>query len=57
MNEYTIYFEIYGKKMKTKVLANTKEEAKEIIRSKIIFHKIENESGFDIPEFLKNIFK
>ena len=37
---YTVYFEIYGKKMKAKVLAESMEEAQQKVNSKIIFHKI-----------------
>lgn len=40
MKNYTVYFEIYGKKMKTKVLAETKKDAKNQIRGKIKFHKV-----------------
>jgi len=40
MKNYTVYFEIYGKKLKTTVMANNREHAEEIIRNKIIFHKI-----------------
>ena len=36
---YTIYFEFYGRKMKTDVEAGSSNEAKEIIRNKIIFKK------------------
>ena len=39
MNEYTVYFELFGKKMKTDVLAESKEHAENIIRNKIVFHK------------------
>lgn len=38
---YTIYFEIFGKKMKTTISASSEHVAKEMIRSKIIFNKIE----------------
>ncbi|MDX1285955.1 MAG: hypothetical protein R3182_13120 [Draconibacterium sp.] len=38
---YTVWFEIFGKKMKTTVPARTEKEAKEAVRKKIIFHKIE----------------
>lgn len=41
MKNYTIYFEIYGKKMKTTVMAINEENAKDLIISKIIFHKVE----------------
>ncbi len=38
---YTVYFEIYGKKLKTKVSAKSQDDAKQLIRNQIIFHKIE----------------
>ena len=41
MKTYAVYFEIFGKKMKTDVLANSEEEAKTAIRNKVIFHKVE----------------
>jgi 1-deoxy-D-xylulose 5-phosphate reductoisomerase len=42
MRNYTVYFEIYGKKMKTTVMANNEEEAKDFVKNKIVFYKIEN---------------
>jgi hypothetical protein len=59
MGKYTICFEIYGKKLKTTVIATTEEEAKEIIKSKIVFHKITKEKYDyyqDIPDVLKDLF-
>jgi len=38
--EYIIYFEIFGKKMKTIITASNKPQAKELLIKKIIFHKI-----------------
>jgi len=38
--DYSVYFEIYGKKMKIKVLAESMTEAQEKVKDKIIFHKI-----------------
>jgi hypothetical protein len=40
MKKYDVYFEIYGKKMKAKVFADSMTEAKMKITEKIIFHKI-----------------
>jgi hypothetical protein len=37
---FTVYFELFGKKMQTKVIAKTEEEAKQVVQSKIIFHKV-----------------
>lgn len=44
MNEkrhYDIYFELFGKKMKTKVEASSASQAIEVLKSKIIIHKAE----------------
>lgn len=61
--KYTVYFELYGKKMKTVIDARDTIEAKNIIKDKIIFHKIEADKSNDIkdvfgdfPEEFKNIF-
>ena len=58
MNTYDIYFEIYSKKLKVTVEANSEEDAKYLIRGKINFHKIvlhkdNDNEGF---EYLKDIF-
>lgn len=37
---YSLYFEIYGKKMKVKILAESIIEAQQKVKDKIIFHKI-----------------
>lgn len=44
MKKYVIYFQLYGKKLKTTIKASSMESAKEIIKSKIIFDKIEEKS-------------
>lgn len=36
------FFEIYGKKMKAVIEAKNEQEAKEAVKAKIIFHKIES---------------
>jgi len=43
---YIIYFELFGKKMKTTIDAPNKDVAKQIVKDKIIFHKIEVEKDF-----------
>ena len=48
MNTYDVYFEIYGKKLKVKLKAQSKLQAEEIVKSKIIFHKIEDVTIDDI---------
>jgi hypothetical protein len=45
MKTYIIYFEIFGKKMKTIIEAYSKSEAKQKVKNKIIFHKIDSESN------------
>jgi predicted PolB exonuclease-like 3'-5' exonuclease len=54
MNKYIVYFEIFGKKMKTAVMAENQSEAKTIIKNKIKFHKIEIEDGGE--DFIDNFF-
>ena len=56
MNKYLIYFEIFGKKMKTEIMARDREDAKRKMKEKIIFHKIEKTSDPTV-DYLKNIFK
>jgi hypothetical protein len=52
LNKYTVYFELFGKKMKTDVEARNEEHAKGIVKSKIIFHKVQ----LNPLDFLKNMF-
>jgi hypothetical protein len=48
---------VYGKKMKTTVLAKHEIEAKELIRKQIIFYKVEESKPTDPGvDFLKGIF-
>lgn len=46
---YSVYFEIYGKKMKAKILAESMTEAQQKVRDKILFHKtvIEEKDEFN----------
>ena len=53
MKEYTIYFKIFGKKMKTTIYADSISEAKNKLKEKIIFHKIEENNPID---YLQKIF-
>lgn len=55
MNYYWVYFEIYGKKMKVKIKANNANYAKELVRNKIIFHKVEDFADEQVNR-IKNIF-
>ena len=55
---YSVYFEIYGKKMKAKVLAENMTEAQQKVKDKIIFHKtvIEEKDYFNkAVDLLNNI--
>jgi len=67
MKEYDVYFEIYGKKLKTRITAENKEQAVQFIKDKIIFHKIvsteddifsneDDDKPVDQLEYLKNMF-
>lgn len=49
MKEFRVYFDLFGKKMVATVSAKNEDEAKEIIRSKIKFHKIETGTSKDFP--------
>ena len=54
---YTVYFEIFGKKMKYAVRATSEEDAKYQIMGKIIWHKVTTESMDDgMLDSLKEMF-
>jgi len=38
--KYIVYFEVFGKKMKTVVEANSDIEAKLKVRDRMVFHKV-----------------
>jgi len=46
---YSVYFEIYGKKMKAKILAESMTDAQQKVKDKIIFHKtvVEDKDEFN----------
>jgi len=50
-----VYFEIGNKKMVIAVDAKTDSEAIEIVKNKIIFHKIVNEEEKSIDQIFKEI--
>jgi hypothetical protein len=53
MQTYTVYFELYGKKMKTDIVASSQAEAMQMIRDKVIFHKVQPRDYFsDICDIL-----
>ena len=56
--KYTVYFEIFGKKMKTTVDAKSEEDAKYRIMGRIIWHKVVPEKIGDdsVIDFLKGTF-
>jgi hypothetical protein len=52
---YTIYFELYGKKMKCRIDAYDREGAIKKLKDKIIIHKVDVEQDQTV-EFLKDMF-
>ena len=56
MREYEIYFSIFGKHLKTTIMAYSEEDAYEMIRDKIVFHKERTKVKDNSVEYLKNIF-
>ena len=57
MKEYKIYFEIFGKKMRTKLDAESIEDAKLELFNKITFHKVVSTDGKqDDSTSNKNLF-
>ncbi len=49
MRNYDVYFEVFGKKIKTRLLAENEEQAKKQVLDNIVFHKVEK----PIEEFNK----
>lgn len=47
MNEYVVYFEIFDKKLKTTLNANSVDEAKKRVYDSIKFSKINEKPRFD----------
>ena len=53
MKSFEILFELFGKKLKTTIEADSISHAKSIIKEKIIFHKItEVDDDQDIKDFI-----
>lgn len=54
---FTIYFELYGKKMKTDIEAFSREDAINRLKNKIIIHRVDQEiaEGDNDVEILKSI--
>jgi len=61
MKTYTVYFELFGKKMKYEVNADSERDAMEKIKSKIIFYKVKEVSRFtgdkEIDDIMEKLFK
>ena len=56
MKKYTVYFEIFGKKLKVTVEAATRLEAMEYVKSQLMFHKVEDVTPWSDDEVM-NFFK
>ncbi len=39
--EYIVWFELFGQKMKTTVIATSEKEAKKKVQGRMVFHKVE----------------
>lgn len=55
MKAYKVYFEFFGKKMKTEVNASSEIDARQKVRDKLNFLKVES-SDDEMFEGLKDIF-
>ena len=57
--KFTVYFEIFGKKLKHTIEATSEEDAKYKIMGKIKWHRIvvEKLDDYDVFESLKDLFK
>ncbi len=56
MKEYEIYFSIFGKHLKTTIMAYSEEDAYDMVRDKLIFYKSKTKVKENPVEYLKNIF-
>ena len=57
MKKFTVLFEIFGKKLKTDVMATSEEKAKQMIRDRIVFHAVrESRPAEPTLQHLKDIF-
>ena len=54
--EYKIWFEVFGRKLKTTIVASSKKEAMFKLREEIKVLKIEEVNGDDTLDFLKKTF-
>lgn len=53
--QYTVYFEIYGKKMKTHVEAYSEVEAEEMVRERLNIIKCVSENTVNEDDHIQNI--
>ena len=56
--KFEVYFEMFGKRMKTEVLAEDEAEARYLILGKVVFHKIETakQTGDEVVSNLRDMF-
>lgn len=62
MRNFDVYFEIFGKKMKTRVMAESQEKAIAAVKDKMVIHKIvkpkeEFNEAMDLLDNLLDILK
>lgn len=57
MNTYLVYFELFGKRMKVRIKATSKQDAQDQVARRIKFHKVELEETDRTVEDLMNLFK
>jgi hypothetical protein len=57
MKRFTVYFTLYGKKMKVTKMALSKEDAKIKVKNDIQFDLIRQEDDDAVIDFFKNIWK
>ena len=56
MRPFIVYFELFGKKMKVEIMAESSDDAKEKVRRKIKFHKVVERKDNPVVDYLMNIF-
>ena len=56
MKKYLVYFEFFGKKFKTEIETDNKENLYNLIKERINFLKVETVEEDDSLSFLKNFF-
>jgi hypothetical protein len=59
MKKYMVYFSLFGKKMKTEILAFSEDDAKNTVSKKLKFHKVEDlgrASPLDVEKTMDDFF-